>query len=117
MSNKVTKAAFSLITGASLLLSVNAFAQSAPIDPGHPRVNQVEKRIDNQEARVNRGVSDGQINASQAARDDAKIGREQTSLNRDMAAHHGHITRANQRHLNHRLNHGSRTIHRQSTAH
>jgi hypothetical protein len=49
-------------------------------DPGHPRINEVQQRIDNQQSRVDRGVSDGQINAKQAAHDDAKLGREQNSL-------------------------------------
>jgi hypothetical protein len=91
-----------------------ALAQSAAQpDPGHPRVNEVQDRIDNQQARVDRGISDGQINAKQAARDDAKLGREQNSLNKDMAADGGHITKGEQRNLNKRLNKGSRQIHRQ----
>jgi hypothetical protein len=82
-------------------------------DPGHPRVNEVQQRIDNQENRVDRGVSDGQINAKQAAHDDAKLGREQNSLNQDQAKNGGHITKAEQKNLNKRLNKGSKQIHRQ----
>ncbi len=90
-------------------------AQAAPAvaDPGHPRINEVQQRIDNQQARVDRGISDGQINAKQAARDDAKLAREQNSLNRDAAAHGGHITKAEQRNLNKRLNKGSKKIYQQ----
>jgi hypothetical protein len=93
----------------------SAMAQTAPAvpDPGHPRVNEVQQRIDNQENRVDRGVSDGQINAKQAAHDDAKLSREQTSLNQDQAKDGGHITKGEQRNLNKRLNKGSRQIHRQ----
>lgn len=89
-----------------------AVAQTAPPvpDPGHPRINEVQQRIDNQQARVDRGVSSGRINARQAARDDAKLAREQNSLNRDTAANGGHITKAQQRNLNKRLNKGSRKI-------
>jgi hypothetical protein len=92
-----------------------AVAQNAAAvpDPGHPRVNEVQQRIDNQQNRVDRGVSDGQINAKQAAHDDAKLGREQSSLNRDEAKDGGHITKGEQRNLNKRLNAGSRQIHRQ----
>lgn len=82
-------------------------------DPGHPRINQVQQRIDNQESRVDQGISDGQINARQAARDDAKLAREQTSLNQDEAKHGGHITKAEQRNLNKRLNRGSAQIYNQ----
>lgn len=92
-----------------------AFAQTAPTtpDPGHPRINEVQQRIDNQQARVDRGVSDGQINAKQAARDDAKISREQNSLNQDAAKNGGHITKGEQNNLNKRLNKGSNRIYRQ----
>ncbi len=91
-----------------------AIAQSsAAPDPGHPRVSEVQQRIDNQQARVDKGVSDGQINAKQAAHDDAKLAREQNSLNQDQAKNGGHITKAEQRNLNKRLNKGSKQIHRQ----
>ena len=95
--------------------SGSAMAQSAPgvPDPGHPRVNEVQQRVDNQENRVDRGVSDGQISAKQATRDDAKLAREQNSLNRVQAKDGGHITTGEQRNLNKRLNKGSRQIHRQ----
>lgn len=82
-------------------------------DPGHPRINEVQQRIDNQENRVDRGISDDQINAKQAAHDDAKLAREQNGLNKDEAKNGGHITKAEQRNLNKRLNKGSRRIYRQ----
>ena len=91
-------------------------AQTAPADPGHPRVNEVEQRIQNQQDRVDKGVSDGQINAKEAARDDAKLAREQASLNQDEAKNGGHITKSEQNNLNKRLNKGSRQIHRQRKA-
>ena len=93
----------------------SAFAQSAAgvADPGHPRVNEVQTRIDNQESRVDQGISDGQINGKQAAHDDAKLAREQRSLNSDEAKNGGHITKGEQRNLNKRLNRGSRQIYRQ----
>jgi hypothetical protein len=93
----------------------SAMAQTTPAvpDPGHPRVNEVQQRIDNQENRVDRGVSDGQINGKQAAHDDAKLSREQNSLNQDQAKDGGHITKGEKRNLNKRLNKGSRQIHRQ----
>jgi hypothetical protein len=76
-------------------------------------VNEVEQRVDNQQNRVDRGISDGQINAKQAAHDDNKLAREQKSLNRDEAKNGGHITKSEQSHLNKRLNKGSKQIHRQ----
>ena len=93
--------------------AANAQEAAGVPDPGHPRINEVQQRIDNQQARVDRGISDGQINARQAAHDDAKLAREQRSLNRDEAKDGGHITKAEQRNLNRRLNRGSRQIYRQ----
>jgi hypothetical protein len=95
--------------------AATASAQSAAgvPDPGHPRINEVQDRINNQQARVDRGISDGQINARQAAHDDAKLAREQNSLNRDEAKNGGHITKAEQGNLNKRMNRGSRQIYRQ----
>ena len=109
------KSISSLVLAAGVVFAAGgaAFAQTATPDPGHPRVNQVERRIERQQARVDKGVSAGQITAGQAARDDAKLAREQTSLNKDMATDNGHITRAEQRNLNRRLNAGSARIHHQ----
>jgi hypothetical protein len=101
----------SFLTLATLIGSASAFAQSA--DPGHPRVNEVQQRIDNQQSRVDQGISDGQINAKQAAHDDAKLAREQNSLNKDEAKNGGHITKAEQNNLNKRLNKGSKQIYKQ----
>jgi len=91
-------------------------AQAPVADPGHPRINEVEGRIQNQQDRVDKGVSDGQINAKEAARDDAKLAREQASLNKDEAKNGDHITKSEQNNLNKRLNKGSRRIHRQRKA-
>jgi len=93
----------------------SAIAQTAAgvADPGHPRINEVQQRIDNQQSRVDRGISDGQINAKQATHDDAKLAREQNSLNKDAAKDGGHITKGEQANLNARLNKGSGQIYRQ----
>ncbi len=93
----------------------SAIAQTSAgvADPGHPRINEVQQRIDNQQSRVDRGISDGQINAKQATRDDAKLAREQNSLNKDAAKDGGHITKGEQANLNGRLNKGSGQIYRQ----
>jgi hypothetical protein len=99
-----------VVGGASAAM---AQSQAAVADPGHPRINEVEQRIQNQQDRVDKGVSDGQIDAKEAARDDAKLAREQNSLNQDEAKNDGHITKAEQKNLNRRLNKGSRQIHHQ----
>lgn len=113
--NKSTRTLMCLALTALIGSAGTAIAQGAAgvPDPGHPRVNEVQTRIDNQQSRVDRGVSDGQINAKQASHDDAKLSREQSSLNRDQAKNGGHITKAEQTNLNKRLNKGSGQIYHQ----
>jgi hypothetical protein len=110
---KQTLSSFALTVLIGAAGAASAQTPAGTPDPGHPRVNEVQQRIDNQENRVDRGISDGQINAKQAARDDAKLAREQNSLNQDQAKNGGHITKAEQRNLNKRLNKGSKQIYRQ----
>jgi len=45
-----------------------AMAQSVP---DHPRVNEVNQRLDNQQARINQGLANGTMTGKQAARDEA----------------------------------------------
>ncbi len=108
-----TKASILPVAAAfAILLSGPVFAQEA-IDPGHPRVNEIQGRIDNQENRVNQGIGQGQINGRQAARDDARDARVERQLQRDEAKHGGHITKGEQAKLNRELNHNSRAIYNQ----
>ena len=102
---------------AAALGSGAAMAQAAPQTdvPGHPRVNEVNQRLDNQQNRIQAGVADGQINAKQAARDekhDANIAQHESA---DEAKHDGHLTKQEQKNLNKSENHNSRRIHRQRT--
>lgn len=98
----------------AILLSGPVFAQEAT-DPGHPRVNEIQGRIDNQENRVNQGLGDKQLTGKQAAHDNARDARVERQLQRDEAKHGGHITKAEQKKLNHELNHNSHDIHNQRT--
>lgn len=103
--------AFGLVAA---LASAAASAQDEPIYiPGHGRINQVDQRLSNQQNRIQAGIADGQINAQQAFRDerqDANIAARET---RDIAEHGGHLTAAEQQHLNQSLNHDSNHIHYQ----
>lgn len=111
--------AATLAMTALLLSAVPAFAQTAapaaaPVgDPGHPRINEIDQRLENQQQRIDAGVAKGQINANQAVRDektDAKVSQE---LSADEAKHKGHITKAEQRQMNRQLNRNSKRIHHQ----
>jgi hypothetical protein len=101
----------------SLLFASGAAFAQAPADPapvpGHPRVNEVDQRLDNQQNRVQHGVAGGQINAKHEARDEKHISHVEQRESRDEAAHGGHLTKGEQRHLNRSLNKNSHRVHRQ----
>ena len=98
------------VFASTLLISAASFAEEIP---GHPRVSEVDSRIENQQQRIDKGVADGTINAKQAARDDTKLTHEETALSKDEAKHNGHITKREQRQLNKGLNKNSKRIHKQ----
>ncbi len=88
----------------SLVLAVAPVAVLAQDTPDHPRENEVNNRLQNQQKRVAAGVADGQITAKQAARDtarDAKVAHEES---RDEAKNGGHLTKAEQEKMNKQLN-------------
>ncbi len=103
----------SIFSTAALLAALLTGPVLAQEDPGHPRINEVQGRIDNQERRIDQGVNQGQLSPGQAARDTRRDARVERQLKRDEAKHDGHITKAEQARLNRELNRNSRAIHRQ----
>jgi Skp family chaperone for outer membrane proteins len=90
-------------------------AQTTTPVPGHPRINEVNQRLQNQQNRIQNGVADHQINAKQEARDektDANIAQRESA---DEAKHNGHLTKQEQHNLNKSENRDSRRIRRQRT--
>ena len=60
------KSLASVLALATVLVSTGAMAQAGnPTLPGHPRINQIDQRLENQQKRIESGVQDGQINAKQ----------------------------------------------------
>ncbi len=93
-----------------LLGSGAALAQNVP---DHPRVNEVNQRLDNQQQRIDNGLANGTLSGKQAARDeshDANIARRESV---DEAKHGGHLTKGEQNRLNRSLNRNSRHIYKQ----
>ena len=87
-----------------------ALAQSVP---DHPRVNEVNQRLDNQQARIDQGLKNGTMTGQQAARDekhDENIAQREAV---DESKHNGHITKAEQNRLNKSENKNSKRIYRQ----
>ena len=81
-------------------------------DPGHPRVNQVNRREGRQQKRIANGINNGSLSPKETAHLENREARLQKTEQKDMAAHNGHLTKAEQRNLNHRENRISRSIHR-----
>jgi hypothetical protein len=84
------------------MLASSALAQQP--DPGHPRINQVENRLDGQENNTMNADKNGKLTADQAARDERQDQRIQNQLTRDESKHHGHITKREERRLNREMN-------------
>jgi len=79
-------------------------------DPGHPRVNQVNHREGRQQDRIANGIKDGQLTPAEASRLENGESRIQNQEKRDMKAHNGHLTKAEQNKLNREENRESRHI-------
>jgi hypothetical protein len=101
-----------LIIGAAMAAGP-VMAQTSDDVPGHPRVNEVNNRLQNQQNRINNGLKNGTMTQGQADRDetrDANIARRESA---DEARHDGHLTKQEQHNLNKSENHNSRDIYRQ----
>jgi hypothetical protein len=91
-------------------VSTAALAQEVP---DHPRVNEVNQRLDNQQARINQGLANGSMTGKQAARDEAHDANIAKRESVDEAKHNGHLTKGEQNRLNRSENRNSRRIYRQ----
>jgi len=118
MTNKITQSLLVLAVG-GLMVVGSAAAQTntsgagaGQVDPGHPRVNQVNRRETNQQNRIANGVKNGQLTPGQTARLEHGEQRLQNNEKKDMAADNGHLTKQDQRQLNHEANHMSKRIYK-----
>ena len=82
------------------------------VDPGHPRVNQINQRETNQQNRIANGVKNGQLTAGQTARLERGEQRLQNNEKKDMAKDNGHLTKQDQKQLNKEANHMSNRIYK-----
>ena len=104
-----------LVTASIFVLgSSAAFAQSSDV-PDHPRVNEVNQRLDNQQQRIDSGVQNGTLNAKQATNDEKRDAKVANELSNDEAKHNGHVTKAEQKKMNKQLNKNSHKIKKQET--
>jgi len=80
------------------------------VDPGHPRVNEVDQRLQDQKRRIEEGVKNGTLSKEEARqmwRHDQEIAAKER---KDMAANGGHLTQQEQNNLNKALNRNSQEI-------
>jgi hypothetical protein len=121
MLNKISNSLLILAT-AGLMLTGSAVAQTTTsttagagpgvVDPGHPRVNQVNRREARQQARIANGVKNGSLSPKETSHLENREASVQAREQKDMAAHNGQLTKAEQRGINRQQNRISRTIHR-----
>jgi len=119
MISKITKSLIVLAVGGLMTIgsaaaqtqnSNTSGAGAGQVDPGHPRVNQVNRRETNQQNRIANGIKNGQLKPGQAARLERGEQRLQNNEKKDMAKDNGHLTKQDQKQLNHEANNMSKRI-------
>jgi len=117
MTNTISKSLAVLAVGGLMAIGSAAAQQSntsgagaGNVDPGHPRVNQVNQREQNQQNRIGNGVKSGQLTPGETRRLERGEQRLQHNEKKDMAKDNGHLTKQDQRQLNHEANHMSKRI-------
>jgi hypothetical protein len=120
MTNKITNSLLVLAVG-GLMFAGSAAAQTATttsgagpgvVDPGHPRVNEVNRREKKQQKRIANGINNGSLSPKETANLERREASVQKQEANDMAKHNGHLTKAEQRQLNHRENRISKSIYK-----
>ena len=118
MTNTITKSLAVLAVGGLMFIG-SAIAQDntsgagpGKVDPAHPRVNQVNRREQNQQNRIANGVKSGQLTPGETRRLERGEQRLEKNEKRDMAKDNGHLTKQDQRQLNREANHMSKRIYK-----
>src|SRR5271163_1395075 len=119
MNNTFTKSLLVLAVG-GLMIAGSASAQTSTtsgagpgvVDPGHPRVNEVNGREENQQQRIGNGVKNGTLTPGQTANLERLETSVQNREKRDMSEHNGHLTKAEQKGINRQQNRISKSIYK-----
>jgi hypothetical protein len=119
MINQISKSLL-ILAVAGLMFTGSAIAQTTTIsgagpgvvDPGHPRVNQVNGRETNQQNRIANGVKNGSLSPKQTSNLENREDNVQNREKKDMAAHNGHLTKAEQNGINRQQNRISKSIYK-----
>ena len=120
MNNTLSNSLLTLAVG-GLMLAGSAFAQTSTstsgagpgvVDPGHPRVNEVNQREANQQERIGNGVASGKLSSQQATNLEKRETAVQNREQKDMAKNNGHLTKAEQRGINRQQSRISKSIYK-----
>ncbi len=120
MNNIIAKSLLTLAVG-GLMIAGSAAAQTSTntsgagpgvVDPGHPRVNQVNRRQERQQQRIANGVENGKLSPKQTSHLEKREASVQNREQKDMAAHNGHLTKAEQKGINRQQNRISKSIYK-----
>ena len=118
MNNKFINSLLVLAVG-GLMIAGSAAAQTSTntsgagpgvVDPGHPRVNQVNRREENQQQRIGNGIKSGKLNSQQASNLEKRETSVQNREQKDMAKNNGHLTKGEQAGINRQQNRISKSI-------
>ncbi len=121
MNNKITKSLLVLAAGGLMFVGAasaqtqdgnTSGAGAGQVDPGHPRVNEVNGRETNQQDRIANGVKNGTLTPGQTSRLENREQNIENQQKADMAAHNGHLTKGEQKQLNREQNRTSRRIYK-----
>jgi len=97
-------------TAALAGLATSAFADETQWQKDHPRRTEVNKRLGNQDKRINAERKEGEITKAQAQKlhsEDHAIRQEERTM---ASTNHGHVTKAEQKSLNQQENQVSKQI-------
>jgi hypothetical protein len=119
MTKQIRKSLLVLAASGLMLVGAAAAQQDntsgagpGKVDPGHPRVNQINRREQNQQNRIANGIKNDKLTPRQTARLERGEQRLQNNEKKDMAKDNGHLTKQDQRQLNREANHMSKRIHK-----
>jgi len=119
MANTITKSLAVLAVGGLMFIGSAAAQQDntsgagpGVVDPGHPRVNEINQREQNQQNRIANGVKSGQLTPGETRHLERGEQRLENNEKKDMAKDNGHLTKQDQRQLNREANHMSKRIYK-----
>lgn len=110
MSKSIRTVLTALAATASLACLAAPAMADTPWQAHHPRREQVNNRLGNQNARIHQEVKEGEMSHEKAERLHAADHRIRMQERREAARNDGHLTRAEQARLNRRENHVSHRI-------